>query len=108
MHKILIDRFTIPNNAQEEFSKQMAINRNFLRHLPGFIRDAVYFSKAQDESIHIVTFAEWENQKSIDEAKEAVSMENRKRGFDREAMLDSYGIIMERGIFEAGENYETT
>ena len=100
MKQVLIDRFTVPLNALEEFVTRMNYNRNFIHSLPGFIKDTVYKRTGEDGDIVIVTVAEWQDADSLTKAKEVVQTEYKRIGFDPAEMLTRLNIKMEeRGIY---------
>ena len=99
MEQIFIDRFTMPENALPEFTERMEFNRNFLRTLPGFIRDDAYESRDDQGNILCITVAVWESTAAVHNAKEQVEAEYKKINFDMPAMLERLDIRMERGLY---------
>lgn len=99
MQQILIDKFTIPPEAQDEFSSRMDFNRNFIKNLPGFIEDAVYTRTDDNGDIVYVTVAVWKNESVFKLAKEAVQAEYRKLEFDLDEMFKRLRIISERALY---------
>ncbi|AOP33236.1 antibiotic biosynthesis monooxygenase [Leptospira tipperaryensis] len=102
MQKILIDRFILPKSSQEEFFQRVKINRDFIKTLPGFIKDSAY-SREEGDLLFFVTVAVWKDQEAIENAKKNVFSEYEKQGFDMPAMLKRLGISIERGIFEEAD-----
>ena len=96
-----IDKFVIPAPAIDEFMERMSINRNFLRTLPGFIRDQAYTYKDGADNLICVTIAVWKDHAAIANAKQAVQAEYKKEGFDMPAMLSRLHITMDRGVYSA-------
>ena len=96
---VLIDKLTVPSAAKEEFQERLKINRDLLKTLPGFIKDAIYeWPDGQGDLIYI-TVAVWRNEEAVENAKHAVQAEYQKEGFDLQAMLKRLHISMERGIY---------
>ncbi|WP_143307180.1 ester cyclase [Chitinophaga vietnamensis] len=95
----LIDKFTVPPAAKQEFYERMKINRDLISKLPGFIEDAVYEHTAENGDLVCVTVAQWQNQESINKAREAVQATYQREGFDMPAMLKRLHIVMDRGIY---------
>lgn len=99
MQQILIDKFTIPPEARDEFISRMEFNRSFIKNLPGFIEDAVYMRTDENGNIVYVTIAVWKNESVLKLAKEAVQAEYRKHEFDLEKMFKRLRIIKERASY---------
>ena len=99
MKQILIDKFTIPQNAVEEFTERMNYNRGFIKDIQGFIKDSVYQRKDENGNSVIVTVAEWENESFLAQAKEAVLDEYKRIGFNPQEMYSRLNITIERGIY---------
>lgn len=97
---IFIDRFSVPEKAAEEFITQMNDNRNFIKNLPGFVRDHVYERTDEDGYRIIVTVAVWENEDMLTHAREAVQTEYQRTGFNPQEFMERLDIrMMERGIY---------
>jgi len=103
MTQIFIDRFIVPQNAKAEFIRRMTINRNFIKDLPGFIRDEAYERTDEEGNLICITIAVWGSEAALKNAKELVQAEYRKQGFNMPAMLERLGIRMERGQYEPRE-----
>jgi heme-degrading monooxygenase HmoA len=99
MEQIFIDRFVIPHAAKTEFMERMAINRIFIKELPGFIKDEAYLCDNEHWELICVTIANWASETALKNAKELVQAEYQKQGFDMPAMIERLGIRMERGLF---------
>lgn len=95
-----IDKFVIPANVKERFIKQTNYNRNFIKNLPGFIKDNAYESTDANGNVLFTTIAVWENQDAMNNAKEKVQAEYKRIGFDPAEFLKSLGIIMDRAIYK--------
>lgn len=97
---VFIDRFVIPQQSYSEFYERATINRNFIKTLPGFVRDEAYEMKAVDGNIIFITVAIWANEEAIKNAKVAVQQEYAKQGFDMPELIRRLNIGMERGNFK--------
>ncbi|MEW6194848.1 MAG: antibiotic biosynthesis monooxygenase [Bacteroidota bacterium] len=104
MNQIFIDRFVVPKNSFEEFVQRMKYNRNFIKNMPGFIKDEAYKSSAENGNIIIVTVAVWENEELLLKAKEAVQAEYKRIGFNLPEMLTRLNITIERGTYKEIES----
>lgn len=94
-----IDKFFVPQNAMDEFTRQMKINRDFIKNLQGFIEDAVYVQTGEDSHFIVITVARWKNRESVDAARNAVQEEYKRIGFDMPGFLKRLNITFERGLY---------
>jgi hypothetical protein len=99
-HLFFIDKFVIPVNARDEFIKRLNYNRDFIKHLPGFIRDNAYESTDASGNTLFTTVAVWENAEAMDKAKAAVQTEYKRIGFDPTEMTKRLSISMDRAIYK--------
>jgi len=97
--QIFIDQFFIPKNSVTEFTERMNYNRNFIKGLPGFIKDEVYQKADEEGNVTVITIATWENAEYLNQAKSAVQAEYKRMGFDPEEFTRRLGIKMERGLY---------
>lgn len=99
-----IDKFFIPAAGIAEFHQRMKINRDFLRTLPGFIKDAAYEHPDDKGNLICITVAEWASMDALNKAKEAVQAEYKKEGFNPAEMFQRLNISMDRGIYSEVRN----
>lgn len=102
--QILIDKFFIPKNSIEEFNQRMKYNRDFIKNLPGFIKDEVFVQTAEDGSLTVITVATWENQERLTRARDVVQNEYKRIGFNPVEFYQRLNIKMERGLFQDMED----
>lgn len=95
----LIDKFFIPKNSIEEFTRQMNYNRSFIKSLPGFVKDEVYEQKDEEGNLTIITVAAWQSQDSLNNAKSAIQAEFKRIGFNPIEFYQRLNIKMERGLY---------
>lgn len=95
-----IDKFFVPKNGRDEFMERVNVNRNFIKNLPGFIKDNAYERTDENGNIIFITVAIWKNQEAVKKAKEAVQEAYKKEGFNPEEMLERLGITMDRGVYK--------
>ncbi len=100
MKQIFIDKFTVPQNAYEEFTQRMNHNRKFLRTLSGFVEDTAYERSDENGNFIIITVAVWSNQETLKKAKEAVEVEYKRIGFNPGEMMARLKVTMDRGIYQ--------
>jgi len=94
-----IDKFIVPRQGITEFMDRVYINRNFIRTLPGFIRDDAYERTDSDGNLIYITVAVWEDQEALNNAKKSVQAEYQKQKFDMAEMFQRLNITMDRGIY---------
>ncbi|MCT8333011.1 antibiotic biosynthesis monooxygenase [Leptospira sp. 85282-16] len=99
MNQILIDRFQLPKEAKDVFLKRVKINRDFIKTLPGFLGDEVYFCE-KNKNISFVTVAKWKDSDSLENAKALVFSEYQKQNFHMTDFLEKNSIQLEREIYE--------
>jgi predicted ester cyclase len=98
-----IDKFLVPANAIAEFKARTAINRHFIKTLPGFITDAEYGYTDEQGNLICVTVAQWESREALAKAKETVQALYKEQGFNPAEMFKRLGITADRGIYTAVE-----
>ena len=104
MQQIFIDKFTVPTNSWTEFFNRMNINRDFIKKLPGFVRDNVYKRNDDNGNFICITVAVWENEEAINNAKESVQIEYKRTGFNPAEMFARLNISIERGTYNEVDN----
>lgn len=100
MQQIFIDKFIVPKKSKQEFLERVRINRNFIKHLNGFINDNAYERIDENGNLIYITIAVWENETVLKSAKEAVQAYYKKEGFNIAEMLTRLNIVMERNIYK--------
>lgn len=95
----IIDYFLVPEDAREAFLERVAISRDFLRSLSGFIEDHAYEKIAGEGKFNYVTIATWENEDVLENAKKIVAAEYKKQNFNMPAFLKKYSIAIERAVY---------
>ncbi|WP_337968159.1 hypothetical protein [uncultured Flavobacterium sp.] len=103
MKQIFIDKFIVPAQSKQEFLERVAINRNFIRNLNGFIKDEAYERIDEQGNFIFMTIAVWENETVLKKAKEAVQSEYKKEGFDITEMFARLKITIDRNIYKESE-----
>jgi heme-degrading monooxygenase HmoA len=103
MKKIFIDTFIVPEKSKQKFLERVSINRNFIKHLNGFIKDDAYERTDENGNLIYMTIAVWENEAVLKKAKESVQAEYKKQGFNIAEMFERLNIVMERNIYKEAE-----
>ena len=99
MKQFFIDKFIVPPAAVSEFTNRMNISRNFIKKLPGLIKDEAWQRTDEHGNLVCITIAVWENDEALKKAREVVQAEYKKQGFDMPAMLSRLNIAMDRGLY---------
>jgi len=94
-----IDKFFIPAAAIAEFQQRTKINRDFIRTLPGFIKDEAFQYSDENGNLICITVAEWESMEAMNKAREAVQAEYKKEGFNPAEMMKRLNISMDRAVY---------
>lgn len=94
-----IDQFSIPEKSIPEFIKQMNLNRDFVKTLPGYIKGEGFQHYDKDGNLILITIAVWENQDQLNKAKSAIQTEFKRTGFNPSVFYKLLQIKMERGEF---------
>lgn len=103
MQQIFIDKFIVPEKSKQEFLERVRINRNFIKHLNGFVNDNAYERTDEKGNLIYITIAVWENETVLKSAKEAVQAYYKKEGFNISEMFERLHITMERNIYKESE-----
>ncbi len=94
-----IDKFLVPPAGIAAFKQRVAVNRQFIRTLPGFISDVAYEHFDEQGNLVFITIAQWENKAAVASAREQVQAEYKRSGFDMPAMMKRLGISMDGGLY---------
>ena len=97
----LIDTFTVPAAAREDFEAAMRRNREYIRTLDGFRGDAVFERRQGDATFDLVTIVAWDSPAALARAKEQVGAFYQRIGFDMPAALRRWGVTLQRAICDA-------
>jgi hypothetical protein len=100
MQQIFIDKFIVPEKSKQEFLERVRINRNFIKHLNGFVNDNAYERVDEKGNLIYITIAVWENETVLKSAKEAVQAYYKKESFNIFEMFERLHITMERNIYK--------
>lgn len=95
-----IDKFVVPAKAKQQFLERVAINRNMIKKIPGFIEDAAYENTDEQGNFIYVTIAVWQNEEVLKKAKETVQAAYQKEGFNLPEFLKQLNITIDRGHYK--------
>lgn len=94
-----VDKFIIPESSIEEFMGRMQYNRNFIKTIPGFVKDEVIAREDANGDLIVMTIAVWRNQDYLDKAKQLVDAEYKKINFNPAEFTKRLNIKMEREMY---------
>lgn len=100
MQTILIDKFIVPSDAEEEFNSRLNTNLDFIRTLPGLVEATAFEQTGGEGEFNYVTTAVWENDEAFKSAKETVREKYQKEGFDPQEMFKRLNIKMGRASYK--------
>lgn len=99
-----IDHFVVPKNSMKEFAARVTINRNYIKTLPGFVRDETYVSEGTERNtLIVITVALWVGEAALQKAREAVQEFYRREGFDPHFFMEKLNIKMDRTVTKVEE-----
>lgn len=94
-----VDKFQVPKDAVNAFTERMNDNRDFIKSLPGFVRDDVIATALENGDLNLMTIAVWESIEHLERARKVVEEQYRKIKFDPAAFTKSLNITMERQLY---------
>lgn len=91
-HVFRVDKFIIPDEARDEFVRELRRTHDQLAKQLGFVQDFLLEQSDGPGDFNFVTIVEWENQEAIEMARGAVSAMYERSGFDPEEMFSRHDI----------------
>ena len=82
-----VDKFLVPDHAQDEFLQAVKKTHIFLRTCPGFIHDYIFKQFSGDGNYNFVTVVEWQNLQFVSKAKEAVQQMQNQEKFNLQEII---------------------
>jgi heme-degrading monooxygenase HmoA len=104
MQQILIDKFIVPTETKEEFLTRLRLNLDLIKSQPGLVETTAYEKTGGEGEFNFVTVAVWENDEALSKAKQTVSAEYRKQGFDLQEMLKRLNVKIDRAVYKKLED----
>jgi heme-degrading monooxygenase HmoA len=95
-----VDKFSVPDQAREEFLKKVRATHDLLRSQAGFIQDAILEQASGPGEFNFVTVVEWENAEAMEPARKAVTALHEQWKFDSREMFTRLGIRADLGNFK--------
>lgn len=99
MEIVLIDTFTVPQQATNEFREAAIKAQSFIKTLPGYVEGYIYEQMDGESHYNFLTSAVWKDEQAFEDAKKAVLTEYQKRGYDPKETRQRLGIEQTRSTY---------
>ncbi|AIY39200.1 hypothetical protein LT85_0040 [Collimonas arenae] len=96
-----VDKFIVPETAQQEFLAKVRTTHALLRSLPGCTQELVLEQTSGPGSYNYVTVLGWSDLASIEAAKIEVQKLHAKTDFHPQVMFNRLGIQADLGNYQA-------
>ena len=100
MEKVFIDELLVPQESEVEFLEGARKSQSFIRTLPGFVEGFIYEKKDGESRHNFLTIAVWESEEAFENAKAAVALEYKQRGYDPQETVIRLKIERVRSTYE--------
>jgi hypothetical protein len=100
MQKVLVDRFSVPEESKAAFREVSQKIQSVLKTLPGFVEGFVYEKTEGDGNDDVMTTAVWESEGAFNTAKTLMAAELRTLGINPPDIMRTLKIRIERGVYE--------
>ena len=87
-----VDKFVVPDRAREEFLARVEATHVILRAQAGFVEDAILEQASGPGKFNFVTIVRWENEESLEPARQAVAALHHRMKFNPREMMARLGI----------------
>ncbi|MFC6764525.1 antibiotic biosynthesis monooxygenase family protein [Natrinema soli] len=91
-HVFRVDKFAVPDEARDEFLRQLLSKEDTIRAQPGFVQTFVLEQSSGPGEFNFVTIVEWENQDDFENARETIGALHERRNFDPQELFSRLGI----------------
>lgn len=98
METILIDQFTVPADAAQEFLQNVQFSAAIVKSQPGFVEGYVH-QRASEGFVNVITTAVWSSETALQEARKSVAAKFASIGFDPPAIMRRLGVEMQRATY---------
>lgn len=98
-HVFRVGIYAIPDEARDEFLRQLLSKDDTLRAQPGFVQTSVLEQSGGPGKFNLVTIVEWESQDDYEKALETIGARHERRNFDPQELLSRLGIEADFAIF---------
>ena len=96
-----VDRFIVPAHALDAFVAQMKRLQATLQALPGCLHATVLTQLGGPGRFNVLTWVEWKDQASVDQAAAAMQRQFAAEGFVPKAFLQQLGAEADLGLYRA-------
>lgn len=100
MEKVLIDKFTVPEESKAPFLEAVRRSAAVLRTLPGYVEGYIHQITAGDSRYNIVTTAVWASEDAYENAKKMALAEFQKIGFNPQEIMKKHNVQIDRAVYE--------
>jgi heme-degrading monooxygenase HmoA len=100
MQNIHVHELFVPKESQAEFLESARRSAALIKGLPGFIEGFLYEKKEGESRFNFMTIAVWESEEAYENAKAAVTLDNKQRGYNPQETTQRLGIEREQTIFQ--------
>lgn len=94
-----IDRFYVPEGAEEAFMRRVQRIQSLIDPLPGCRQNLVLTQSREEGRLRVMTVVEWENAAAMDAARAYVQRQYAQEGFDPPAFMQELGVEAELGLY---------
>jgi len=94
-----IDRFNVPEAAEDVFMRRVQRIQSLIDPLPGCRQNLVLIQSRDEKRLRVMTVVEWENAAAMDEARAYVQRQYAQEGFDPPAFMRQLGVEAELGLY---------
>lgn len=92
--------FVVPEESRTEFLEAERSAQNFIKTLPGFVEGFLYEKTDGGSRYNVATTAVWKDEAAFEYAKQNVTEEYRKRGYDPPETAKRLQIETVRSTYE--------
>lgn len=100
MQKVFIDELFVLEESEVEFLEAARKSQSFIRTLSGFVEGFLYERKDGESHHNFLTIAVWESEEAFENAKAAVVLEYKQRGYDPQETVKRLKIERVRSTYE--------
>jgi len=96
-----VDKFAVPAHAVDALVAQMKHLQATLQAQPGCLHAMVLTQRGGPGRFNVLTWVEWKDQASVDQAAAAMQRQFAAEGFDPKAFLQRLGAEADLGLYHA-------
>lgn len=94
-----IDRFNVPEGAEETFMRRVQRIQSLIDPLPGCRQNLVLTQPHDTGVLRVMTVVEWENTAAMDAARAYVQRQYAQEGFDPPDFMRQMGVEADLGLY---------